>query len=62
MTNQEMFERSFQRPKDYFYLSESNQWSIDARLGILDWDGSDLTVEELKRFKDHYKNSECVNK
>ena len=49
-----MFEKSFQRPKNYFQLSPQRQWEIDEYLGILDWIGSDLTEEEIKRFKDHY--------
>ena len=55
MTQKEMFELSFQRPKNYFHLSDQEQWDIDKSLGILDWQGDDLTDEELKRFKAHYK-------
>jgi len=55
MTEHEMFEKSFQRPKDYFKLSTERQWSIDAELGILDWVGGNLTKEEKKRFKEHYE-------
>ena len=55
MTNQEMFEKSFQRPKNYFELSLNEQWKIDEELGILDWDGSGLSKEDKQRFKDHYK-------
>ena len=55
MSNQEMFEKSFQRPNNYFKLSSEQQWQIDKELGILDWDGSSLTKEEQARFKDHYK-------
>lgn len=55
MTEREMFEKSFQRPRNYFKLSESHQWEIDSSLGILDWQGKDLTTEDLKRFKEHYK-------
>lgn len=54
MTNREMFERSFQRPKNFFELTPQEQWAIDKRLGILDWDGSDLEVEDHVRFMDHY--------
>lgn len=50
-----MFEKSFQRPKNYFKLSPEAQWSIDAALGILDWKGGHLTEEEKQRFDDHYK-------
>lgn len=54
MTEQQMFEKSFERPKNYFKLSPERQWEIDKELGILDWNGSNLTKEEIKRFKDHY--------
>jgi len=56
MTQREMFEKSFQRPSNYFRLSDEEQWDIDKTLGILDWTGEGLTKEDLKRFKDHYKN------
>jgi len=49
-----MFEKSFQRPSNYFKLSPQRQWEIDDDLGILDWIGGNLTEEEKKRFKDHY--------
>ena len=49
-----MFERSFQRPKNYFKLSAERQWEIDKSLGILDWEGGNLTLEEQKRFQAHY--------
>lgn len=55
MTEREMFEKSFQRPKNYFKLSERRQWEIDASLGILDWSGDGLTAEDIKRFEDHYE-------
>ncbi len=54
MTEREMFEKSFQRPSDYFKLSGRTQWAIDKRLGILDWIGEDLSKKDEKRFKDHY--------
>lgn len=28
-----------ERPSNYFNLSGEDQWAIDKRLGILDWDG-----------------------
>lgn len=55
MTEQEMFEKSFERPHNFFQLSPEDQWDIDKRLGILDWIGGNLTEEENKRFKEHYK-------
>lgn len=54
MTQQEMFEKSFERPKNYCHLSERKQWDIDKRLGILDWSGEGLSEEDKKRIKDHY--------
>lgn len=54
MTQREMFEKSFQRPTNYFKLSEREQWSIDGQLGILDWTGDDLSPEDIQRFKAHY--------
>lgn len=58
MTEREMFERSFQRPKNYFKLSAKEQWDIDRGLGILDWEGTGLSEEDIKRFHDHYKEAE----
>lgn len=57
MTQREMFEQSFNRPTDYFKLSPEHQWLIDANLGILDWDGDDLSEEDLKRYKQHYRKT-----
>lgn len=54
MSEREMFEKSFQRPKDYFKLSPESQWDIDNSLGILDWEGNDLTEEDIKRFKEYF--------
>ena len=56
MTEREMFERSFQRPPDFFMLSPQMQWQIDKSLGILDWEGSDMTDEDQDRFSAHYVN------
>lgn len=55
MTEREMFEKSFQRPKNYFKLTASHQWEIDSKLGILDWKGDGLSEEDIKRFEDHYE-------
>ncbi len=54
MTERQMFERSFQRPINFFKLDAETQWAIDKSLGILDWDGSDLSEEDMKRFEEHY--------
>lgn len=55
MTERQMFEKSFQRPTNYFKLSGQQRWTIDDNLGILDWAGEDLSKEDVKRFKAHYK-------
>lgn len=55
MNEREMFEKSFQRPTNYFSLSEQKQWEIDKELGILDWEGLNLSKEDIERFKAHYK-------
>ena len=60
MTEREMFEASFKRPSNYFNIGAEEQWSIDANLGILDWQGDDLSKEDIARFKAHYKKN--VNK
>jgi hypothetical protein len=39
MTEREMFEKAFERTKNYFELPGAEQWAIDKRLGILDWEG-----------------------
>ena len=54
MTEREMFEKSFRRPSNYFHLSPEHQWQIDFNLGILDWQGKDLTEEDKARFNAHY--------
>lgn len=54
MTEREMFERSFKRPRNYMHLSAREQWQIDKDLGILDWEGRDLTPEDKRRMREHY--------
>jgi len=55
MSEREMFEASFQRPYNYFQLSGEDQWLLDKKLGILDWEGEDLSKEDLERFHKHYE-------
>ena len=55
MTQRDMFEKSFERPKDYFKLEYKEQWRIDKRLGILDWDGANLSTADKLKFNKHYK-------
>jgi len=54
----EMFEKSFQRPSNYFKLSLQRQWQIDDELGILDWKGEGLSKEDMIRFYKHYNIKE----
>jgi len=56
-----MFEKSFQRPSNFFKLSAERQWEIDKELGILDWVGK-LTKEEKERFENHYKTKTTMSK
>ena len=53
-TQRDMFERSFQRPRDFQSLTPERKWEIDKELGILDWEGKGLTEKDKKRLKDHY--------
>lgn len=55
MNEREMFEASFQRPKNFFRLSPQEQWAIDKELGILDWIGEGLSEKDLERYKRHYE-------
>lgn len=54
MNEREMFEKSFERPSNFFELSSKEQWDIDKKLGILDWEGKGLSKDDIKRFKKHY--------
>lgn len=54
MTDNEMFERSFQRPKNFFELTSQEQWNIDKQLGILDWSGDNMTEEQKERYFNYY--------
>lgn len=49
-----MFEKSFQRPTNFFQLSADKQWEIDKKLDILDWEGKKLTEHDLRRYRAHY--------
>lgn len=57
MTQYDMFEKSFERPTNFFKLSPTEQWEIDAKLGILDWDGEGLTPEDIQRYRQHYTST-----
>lgn len=56
MTQREMFETSFQRPRNFFKLSTREQWEIDKKIGILDWDRyvAGLGKADAKRVRDYY--------
>jgi hypothetical protein len=57
MTEREMFEKSFMRPRNYSYLSAQEQWDIDSALGILDWQGTELSTDDVMRYLAHYEAS-----
>ena len=54
MTEREMFEKSFERPKNFFKFSPERQWEIDKDLGILDWTGEGLVQEDYERLWKHF--------
>lgn len=49
-----LYEKTFKRPKNYFKLPLTEQWSIDSKLGIMDWKGHGMNQEELSRYQKHY--------
>jgi len=55
MNEREMFEKSFERPSNYFNLSERQQWDIDKKLGITDWYGEGLSEKDKQRFRKYYE-------
>jgi len=54
MNEREMFEKSFERPKNFISLSAKEKWAIDRNLGILDWEGEGLTKKDRERMSKHY--------
>lgn len=44
-----MVDQALKRPPDYWRLSAQQQWAIDARLGILDWDPTPEEEEEYRQ-------------
>lgn len=46
-----MFDKSFQRPRNFFELDAQSRWDIDKELGILDWIGGGLSKEDKKSFR-----------
>ena len=55
LSQEEMYYQSFKRPKNFFKLSSRKQWEIDKRLGILDWEGKNLTDEQLEKISKYYE-------
>lgn len=55
LSEREMFEKSFERPSNFFKLSKEEQWKIDKKLGILDWQGTGFKHADKERFNNHYK-------
>ena len=58
-TQREMFERSFQRPRNFFRLTAEERWEIDSRLGILDME-IEPSLADLERIRAHYDGFEVV--
>jgi hypothetical protein len=54
MNEREMFEKSFERPRNFPSLSGEERWDIDKSLGILDWKGSGLTEQDKERINQYY--------
>ncbi len=54
LTQEEMCEKSFERPRNFLKLSDQERWKIDKELGILDWKGENLTEAQMERIKNHY--------
>jgi len=63
MNEREVFEKTFERPSNYFELSRERQLEIDKNLGILGWSGLGLvhfhelrlSKQDKERFLTHYK-------
>ncbi len=54
MNEREMFEKSFERPRNFLSLSDRERWDIDKSLGILDWEGRDLTEQDQERMYQYF--------
>lgn len=48
----DMVAKALKRPKNFLRLSSREQWDIDKKLGLLDWDGpeTDEDFEILKKY------------
>jgi len=56
MNERQMFEKSFERPSNFFDLPHEERWALDKQLGILDWEGDGLSEEDQARYQAHYKS------
>ncbi len=54
MNEREMFEKSFERPRNFLSLSARERWDVDKSLGILDWEGRDLTEQDQERMNQYF--------
>lgn len=54
MTHEEMLQAALTRPRNYFKLRGQDQWAIDKKLGILDWEGP-KTDEETELLLAHHR-------
>ena len=44
--------KALERPRGYSNLPARSQWHVDSILGILDWNGTGLTKDEMKQLKE----------
>lgn len=49
----DMVAKALKRPKNFLKLHPREQWAIDKKLGILDWDGP-TTDEDYEILKKHF--------
>lgn len=62
MSNEEMFKKSFQRPSNFFTLTTREQWEIDKKLGILDWEGDSPSIEDVSKYLTHYSKGSVIGR
>ena len=55
MTQQEMFEKSFQRPSNFLHLPHEERNKIDEELGLTDWDLGTLSTSDCQKLFEFYK-------
>ncbi len=49
----DMVAKALRRPRNFLKLSSREQWDIDKRLDLLDWDGPE-TDEDRKMLKKYF--------